>query len=135
MKILSLTESVISEDLDVAEHGLDHLLGPRELPLDLVAVVLGVLGMEVVYPLGLVLDPSLDVIELGVGLLGLCMNLLGQPLELLESLDLLNDHLVPLLEEHHELGPGSLDVVWIQVAVQLKVHVPHLAFKIFEDSK
>ena len=42
---------------------------------------------------------------------------------------------VTYLVEHHELGPGSLDVVGIEVSVQLEVHVSHLALKIFEDGE
>ena len=38
-----------------------------------------------VNPLGLVLDPSLDVIELRIGDLGLLMDLLSQALEFLQS--------------------------------------------------
>ena len=37
------------------------------------------------------------------------------------------------LVEHHQLGPGPLDVVGVEVSVQLEVHVSHLALKIFED--
>ncbi len=61
--------------LHVVEHSLDDLLAPGELPLDLVAVCLGVLWMEVVYPLRLVLDPALDVVKLRVGGLGVGVDL------------------------------------------------------------
>ena len=97
VKVLCLTKSVIPQYLHVVEHGLDGLLRPGQLALDLVAVVLGVLGMKVVYPLGLVLDPGLDVVQLAVGHLGLLVDLFGEPLELLEAGDLLVDELVALL--------------------------------------
>ena len=53
MELLRLGEAVVPEDLDVAEHGLDGLLLSGQLPLNLLAVVLRVLRMEVVDPLGL----------------------------------------------------------------------------------
>ena len=61
--------------LHVVEHSLDDLLAPCQLPLYLVAVCLGVLWMEVVYPLRFVLDPALDVVKLRVGGLGIGVDL------------------------------------------------------------
>ena len=55
--------------------------------------------MEGVDALGLVLDPGLDVVELGVGVLRLLVDLLGEPLQLLEPLYLIMDHLVALLKK------------------------------------
>ena len=55
------------------------------------------LRMEGVDALGLVLDPGLDVVQLGVGVLRLLVDLLGQPLQLLQPLNLVVDHLVALL--------------------------------------
>ena len=55
--------------------------------------------MEGVDALGLVLDPGLDVVELGVGVLRLLVDLLGEPLQLLEPLYLVVDHLVALLKK------------------------------------
>ena len=55
------------------------------------------LRMEGVDALGLVLDPGLDVVQLGVGVLRLLVDLLGQPLQLLQPLYLVVDHLVALL--------------------------------------
>ena len=43
--------------------------------------------------------------------------------------------IISYLVEHHELGPGPLDVVGVEVSVQLEVHVSHLALKIFEDGE
>jgi hypothetical protein len=53
VELLGLGEAVVPEDLDVAEHGLDGLLLAGQLPLNLLAVVLRVLRMEVVDPLRL----------------------------------------------------------------------------------
>jgi hypothetical protein len=53
VELLRLGEAVVPEDLNVAEHGLDGLLLSGQLPLNLLAVVLRVLRMEVVDPLGL----------------------------------------------------------------------------------
>ena len=53
VQLLGLGESVVPEDLDVAEHGLDGLLLARQLALDLLAVVLGVFRMDVINSLGL----------------------------------------------------------------------------------
>ena len=53
--------------------------------------------MEGVDALGLVLDPGLDVVQLGVGVLRLLVDLLGEPLQLLQPLDLVVYHLVALL--------------------------------------
>ena len=47
MQFVGLVVAVVPEDLDVVEHALDDLLGALQLPLDLVAVVLGVLGVKV----------------------------------------------------------------------------------------
>ena len=46
MQLVGLVVAVVPEHLDVVEHRLDDLLRPLEFPLDLVAVVLGVLGEE-----------------------------------------------------------------------------------------
>ena len=98
MQILSLAEPVVPEDPHVAEHGLDDLFSPGKFSLDLVAIVLGVLGMEVVDPLGLVLYPSLDIIQLAVSYLCFLVNLFCKSLKLFQALDFLVDHLVFLLE-------------------------------------
>jgi hypothetical protein len=41
--------------------------------------------MEVVDPLGLILDPGLDVVQLGVGHLGLLVDLFRKTLKLFKS--------------------------------------------------
>ena len=46
MQLVGLAVSVLPEDLDVVEHGLDDILGLLEFPLDLVAVGLGVLRVK-----------------------------------------------------------------------------------------
>jgi hypothetical protein len=84
VQFVGLVVSVVPEDLDVVEHALDDLLGPLKLSLDLVAVVLGVLWVEGVHALRLVLDPGLDVVQLGVGVLRLLVDLLSQALKLFE---------------------------------------------------
>ena len=47
MQLVGLAVSVLPEDLDVVEHGLDDILGLLEFPLDLVAVGLCVLRAEI----------------------------------------------------------------------------------------
>ena len=46
VQLVGLVVPVVPQDLHVVEHPLDDLLRPLELPLDLVTVVLGVLGVE-----------------------------------------------------------------------------------------
>ena len=94
MKFVCGPVSVVPEDLNVVEHDLDDLLGLVELSFYLVAVGLGVLGMELVDPFGLVLDPRLDVVQPTVGGGALLADLLGQLLELLQPRDLLLNDLV-----------------------------------------
>ena len=106
MQILSLAESVVSEDLDVTEHGLDDLLCPGKFSLNLLTIVLGVFRMEMVDPLGLVLYPSLDVIQLAVSYLCFLVNLFCKSLKLFQAFDLLVDHLISLLQ-----GSESGDMV------------------------
>jgi hypothetical protein len=53
VELLGLCESVVPEDLHVAEHGLDCLLLPGQLTLYLLTVVLGIFRMDVVNSLGL----------------------------------------------------------------------------------
>ena len=97
VQVVGLVVSVVPEDLDIVEHAFDGLLSPGELLLDVVAVGLGVTRVEVVNALGLVLDPGLDVVQAGVRVLGLLVDLLGQALELLQAGDLVVDELIALL--------------------------------------
>ena len=97
VQILCLAESVVTQDLNVAEHGLDGLLCSGKFSLDLVTVVLGVFRMKMVDPLGLVLYPGLDVVQLTVSYLGFLVNLFCKSLKLFQAFDLLVDHLVFLL--------------------------------------
>ena len=85
MQILSLAESVVSEDLDVTEHGFDDLLCPGKFSLNLLTIVLGVFRMEMVDSLGLVLYPSLDVIQLAVSYLRFLVNLFCKSLKLFQA--------------------------------------------------
>merc|ERR550532_2153302 len=91
--------------------------------------------VQLVDPLCLVFDPSLDVVQLGVGHLCLLVDLLRKLLQLFQTSNLLLDHGVPFLEQHHQLAPRPFDVIGVEVAVQLKVGVLHLSLDIPEDSK
>ena len=101
--------------------------------------------MEGVDALGLVLDPCLDVVELGVGVLRLLVDLLGEPLQLLQPLYLVVYHLVALLNskdtfsiiaqafsyqnvisdlvEHHELVPVPVDGLGVEFPVEALARV------------
>ena len=84
VQLVGLSKSVVPEDLDVVEHDFDDLFGLLELSFNLVAIVLGILGVKLVDTLSLVLNPSLDVVQLGVSHLRFLVNLLGQTLQLLQ---------------------------------------------------
>ena len=136
MQLVGLTIAVVPENLDVVEHLLDDLfVDALQFSLDLVAIVLRILGVQVVDPLGLVLDPGLDVVQLGVGHLGLLVDLLGQPLELLQPGDLVVNHLITLLVEHHQLVPRLVDRVRMKVAVELLAGIAELAFEVAESMR
>ena len=132
VEFVGLAETIVSEDLDVVEHDFDDFLRLLELPFDLVAVVLGVFGVQLVDPLGLVLDPSFDVVQLGIGDLSLLADLLGQPLELFQPGNLVLDDLVALLVQHHQLIPVSVQSFGHEIAVEGFSGVLEEAFDVSE---
>lgn len=133
MQLVGLTIAVVTENLDIVEHCLDDLLvDALKLALDLIAIVLGILGMEVVHAFSLVLNPSFDVIQLGVGHLGLLVDLFGQLLEFLQPGDLIVDHLVTFFVDHHELIPATIQTLGVEVAVDLLARVPQLSLNVPE---
>ena len=60
MQLVGLVVPVVPQDLHVVEHPLDDLLRPLELPLDLVTVVLGVLGVESDFSLFIICKMLMD---------------------------------------------------------------------------
>ena len=98
----------------------------------MIAVVLCVLGVKVVHPLGLILDPGLDIVELGVRHLGLLVNLLGQTLEFFESGNFFVNDVISFLVDHHQLVPTSLEAVRMEVAVDVLAGVLQEPFNLAE---
>ena len=82
VQFIGLTISVVTENLNIVEHLFDDFfVDPLELSFDLVTVILGVFRMKMINTFSFFLNPSLDVIQLGICNFGFLMYFFSQFLE------------------------------------------------------